>query len=127
MVQRFFCHQCSLEIPTVGPDFTCPTCRSGFIGGQIPYPSTIVRRSIMYQYETYLVSSRYAGLTNTRNVSFLYKNVHNIVSQDKLLIKILNLIFLSCFMIERKTVHLKNINSGSILVNFSSSFLILIL
>jgi len=29
--QRFFCHQCSLEIPRVAADFTCPTCNSGFI------------------------------------------------------------------------------------------------
>lgn len=29
--QRFFCHQCSVEIPTISPDFTCPTCNSGFI------------------------------------------------------------------------------------------------
>ena len=26
---RFFCHQCSVEIPTIAPDFTCPTCNSG--------------------------------------------------------------------------------------------------
>jgi len=31
VVQRFFCHECSVEIPNVGPDFTCPTCNSGFI------------------------------------------------------------------------------------------------
>jgi len=29
--QRFFCHQCSVEIPRVAADFTCPTCNSGFI------------------------------------------------------------------------------------------------
>jgi len=29
--QRFFCHQCSVEIPRISPDFTCPTCNSGFI------------------------------------------------------------------------------------------------
>ena len=27
--QRFFCHQCSMEIPRVAADFTCPTCNSG--------------------------------------------------------------------------------------------------
>ena len=32
VVQKYFCHQCSVEVPTVGPDFTCPTCRSGFVG-----------------------------------------------------------------------------------------------
>lgn len=31
VAQRFFCHECSVEIPSVGPDFTCPTCNSGFI------------------------------------------------------------------------------------------------
>merc|ERR1719219_1901219 len=31
VVQRFFCHQCSVEIPRIAPDFTCPTCNSGFI------------------------------------------------------------------------------------------------
>jgi len=29
--QRFFCHQCSTEIPRISQDFTCPTCNSGFI------------------------------------------------------------------------------------------------
>jgi len=29
--QRFFCHQCSVEIPRIAADFTCPTCNSGFI------------------------------------------------------------------------------------------------
>lgn len=29
--QRFFCHQCSVEIPSISQDFTCPTCNSGFI------------------------------------------------------------------------------------------------
>jgi len=29
--QRFFCHQCSAEIPRISADFTCPTCNSGFI------------------------------------------------------------------------------------------------
>ena len=27
--QRFFCHQCSVEIPRIAADFTCPTCNSG--------------------------------------------------------------------------------------------------
>lgn len=36
MAQRFFCHQCSVEIPRVGPDFTCPTCQSGFIEELLP-------------------------------------------------------------------------------------------
>ena len=30
--QRFFCHQCSVEIPRISPDFTCPTCNSGTAG-----------------------------------------------------------------------------------------------
>ena len=29
VAQRFFCHQCSAEIPTIAADFTCPTCNSG--------------------------------------------------------------------------------------------------
>jgi len=29
--QRFFCHQCNVEIPRIAADFTCPTCNSGFI------------------------------------------------------------------------------------------------
>jgi E3 ubiquitin-protein ligase RNF115/126 len=29
--QRFFCHECSVEIPRVAADFTCPDCNSGFI------------------------------------------------------------------------------------------------
>ncbi|XP_065333186.1 E3 ubiquitin-protein ligase Iruka-like isoform X2 [Cloeon dipterum] len=28
---KFFCHKCSVEIPRVLPDYTCPTCNSGFI------------------------------------------------------------------------------------------------
>jgi len=28
---RFFCHQCSRNIPRVAADYTCPTCNSGFI------------------------------------------------------------------------------------------------
>lgn len=38
--QRFFCHQCSVEIPRISADFTCPTCNSGFIEelGQAPPP-----------------------------------------------------------------------------------------
>jgi len=38
--QRFFCHQCSVEIPRIAADFTCPTCNSGFIEelGQAPPP-----------------------------------------------------------------------------------------
>jgi len=31
VVQRFFCHQCSVEIARIAPDYTCPTCNSGFI------------------------------------------------------------------------------------------------
>jgi len=31
VAQRFFCHQCSVEIPRISADFTCPTCNSGFI------------------------------------------------------------------------------------------------
>ena len=27
--QRFFCHQCNVEIPRIAADFTCPTCNSG--------------------------------------------------------------------------------------------------
>lgn len=30
-IPRFFCHKCSVEIPRVLPDFTCPNCYSGFI------------------------------------------------------------------------------------------------
>lgn len=30
-MSRFFCHKCSVEIPRVQPDFTCPNCCSGFI------------------------------------------------------------------------------------------------
>nr|CAD7431930.1 unnamed protein product [Timema monikensis] len=30
-ISKFFCHKCSAEIPSVLPDFTCPTCYSGFI------------------------------------------------------------------------------------------------
>ena len=26
---RFFCHQCSRNIPRVAADYTCPTCNSG--------------------------------------------------------------------------------------------------
>ncbi|XP_059478861.1 E3 ubiquitin-protein ligase Iruka [Neocloeon triangulifer] len=28
---KFFCHKCTVEIPRVLPDYTCPTCNSGFI------------------------------------------------------------------------------------------------
>jgi len=31
VAQRFFCHECTVEIPRVSPDYTCPTCNSGFI------------------------------------------------------------------------------------------------
>lgn len=31
MDQRFFCHHCSVEIPRIEADYTCPTCNSGFI------------------------------------------------------------------------------------------------
>jgi len=31
VAQRFFCHECSIEIPRIAADFTCPTCNSGFI------------------------------------------------------------------------------------------------
>ncbi|XP_054287044.1 E3 ubiquitin-protein ligase Iruka-like isoform X2 [Macrosteles quadrilineatus] len=30
-ISRFFCHKCNLEIGRVQPDYTCPTCQSGFI------------------------------------------------------------------------------------------------
>ncbi|XP_021935022.1 E3 ubiquitin-protein ligase RNF126 isoform X1 [Zootermopsis nevadensis] len=30
-IARFFCHKCSVEIPRVLPDYTCPNCYSGFI------------------------------------------------------------------------------------------------
>ena len=29
VAQRFFCHECSIEIPRIAADFTCPTCNSG--------------------------------------------------------------------------------------------------
>ena len=29
---RYFCHECNVERDRVTQDFTCPTCRSGFIG-----------------------------------------------------------------------------------------------
>ncbi|XP_066994087.1 E3 ubiquitin-protein ligase Iruka isoform X2 [Anabrus simplex] len=30
-ISRFFCHKCSVEIPRVLPDYTCPNCYCGFI------------------------------------------------------------------------------------------------